>query len=106
MDSTQLCTGAASHFVEPRDDVGDDRWQRSPHHDPARELSSYLLSRPGTNPRTLFGGLVNHQPDHLAQLRDLLESDLATITRCLATLDELAHLDRQSTGADASKRVS
>ena len=57
--------------------------------DPVRELTSYLLSRPGTSPETLFGGLVNHEPHRIAQLRGLLRADLALLERGLATLDDL-----------------
>ena len=76
------------------DDRGDGRLGNDAGVD-ARELASYLLSRPATSPRALFGGLVNHERHRIAQLRDLLKSDLATITRGLATLDELDHLNHR-----------
>jgi hypothetical protein len=75
----------------------DRRWRAIIQHateaDPARELTSYLLSRPWVEPRVLMGALVNREPHHIARLRELLEADLAMVTRCLSTLAALEPLE-------------
>jgi hypothetical protein len=81
--------------AEPREEHldFDDRWRAIVDHErdsAVRELTRYLLSRPWIDPKTLMGGVVHHDPHHLARLRELVEVDLATTARCLETLDVLA----------------